>query len=234
MKGALKKLTLRGFKNDAFTEPTGEVYTAVLNPETYTLNYEIQSNHEQAPGTSANQPNFTRIAPRKLEFEFLFDSTGALNQGGLATPFNIGPNQGVWDQVEQFKKTVFYYVGDTHQPPYIKLEWGKLIFKCKLEKLSITFKLFKPDGTPIRAVAKASFIESTSDDLRVAQENASSSDLTHIRTVLEGDNLPLMCFRIYGDAALYQEVARVNNLINLRTLKVGQKLFFPPIREKVA
>jgi hypothetical protein len=233
MLGELKKMTLTGYQNDRFDQPTGDVYTAVVNPETYTLNYEIQSNQEQASGTSANQPVFNRIAPRKLEFEFLFDSTGALQQTGLALPLSVGTNQGVWDQVEQFKKTVFYYNGSTHQPPFVILEWGKLRFKCKLEKVSVTYKLFKPDGTPIRAVAKASFVETTNDDLRVAQENARSPDLTHVRTVQAGDNLPLLCHRIYGDATLYGEVARVNHLINFRTLTVGQQLFFPPI-EKTA
>jgi hypothetical protein len=229
--GELKKMTLTGYLDSGFSEASGQVYVAVINPETYTLNYEIQQNQEQAAGTSGNQSTLSRMLPRKLAFEFLFDSTGALNVGGLALPLSASTNEGVWEQVEQFKKTVFYYLGDTHQPPFVKLEWGKLLFKCKLDKLGITYKLFKPDGSPVRAIAKASFTETIADDLRVAQENANSPDLTHLRTVAEGDNLPLMCFRIYGDATLYREIAKVNNLINFRQLTVGQQLFFPPIRK---
>jgi nucleoid-associated protein YgaU len=93
--------------------------------------------------------------------------------------------------------------------------------------------LFKPDGTPLRATARAKFKGFVEDDLRVAKENNSSSDLTHIREVKEGDTLPLMTFRIYGDSKYYLEVAKVNRITNFRKLTVGQKIFFPPI-EKVS
>ncbi|QDK82118.1 LysM peptidoglycan-binding domain-containing protein [Spirosoma sp. KCTC 42546] len=229
MLGELAKMKLTGYQDVGFTKRTGDEYTALVNPETYTLNYEIQSNQEQASGTSANQPTFNRISPRKLDFEFLFDSTGALTQDVIVNPFAAAANQGVWEQVEQLKKTVFNFIGQTHQPPYVELAWGKLIFKCKAEKVSITYKLFKPDGTPIRAVAKVSFIEVIPDDTRVRKEKTESPDLTHVRTVQEGDTLPMMCYRIYGDSALYWEVAHVNKLLNFRKLTTGQRLFFPPI-----
>lgn len=222
-------MKLTGYYDATFRERTGDEYTALVNPETYTLNYEIQSNQEQASGTSANQPTFNRISPRKLEFEFLFDSTGVLTQGAVVNPSAAAANQGVWEQVEQLKKTVFTFIGKTHQPPYVELAWGKLIFKCKTEKISITYKLFKPDGTPIRAVAKVSFIEVVEDELRTNKEKAESPDLTHLRTVQEGDTLPLMCHLIYGDSTLYREVARVNKLLNFRKLTAGQRLLFPPI-----
>ena len=95
--------------------------------------------------------------------------------------------------------------------------------------MNVEFKLFNPDGTPIRAVAKAKFQEFVEDDLRVAKENNQSPDLTHLRTVKAGDTLPLMSFRIYGDSKYYLEVAKANNIHNFRSLITGQQLFFPPI-----
>ncbi|RCR69475.1 CIS tube protein [Larkinella punicea] len=229
MLGELVKMKLTGYHDVGFKERTGEEYTAVVNPETYTLNYEIQANQESAGGTSANQSTFNKIAPRKLEFEFLFDSTGALTPTGAAPPRSVGTSEGVWEQVEQLKKTSFDFIGETHQPPYVELAWGKLIFKCKTEKINITYKLFKPDGTPVRAIARVSFVEVINDELRSKKEKTASPDLTHLRTVQEGDTLPLMCHRIYGDSTLYREVARVNKLVNFRKLVAGQRLFFPPI-----
>jgi nucleoid-associated protein YgaU len=96
--------------------------------------------------------------------------------------------------------------------------------------MNITFKLFKPDGTPLRAVAKAKFKGFVEDNLRIAKENNNSPDLTHVRIVKEGDTLPLMTFRIYGDSEYYLEIAKVNKLPNFRKLKAGQKIIFPPIR----
>ncbi|NOR75025.1 MAG: LysM peptidoglycan-binding domain-containing protein, partial [Draconibacterium sp.] len=69
------------------------------------------------------------------------------------------------------------------------------------------------------------------DNLRVAMENNSSPDLTHVIIVKEGDTLPLMAFSIYGDPKYYLEVAKANSITNFRKLKVGQQIFFPPINK---
>jgi len=47
--------------------------------------------------------------------------------------------------------------------------------------------------------------------------------------VKEGDNLPLMTYRIYGDPKYYLEVAKANGIANFRKLKAGQMIVFPPI-----
>jgi len=97
--------------------------------------------------------------------------------------------------------------------------------------MDLTYKLFKPDGTPIRATARARFKGFIEDNLRVARENNNSPDLTHIRMVNEGDSLSLMTFRIYGDSKYYLEVAKANKLVNFRKLTPGQEIFFPPIEK---
>jgi phage tail protein X len=62
-----------------------------------------------------------------------------------------------------------------------------------------------------------------------ALENKQSPDLTHIRTVIEGDTLPLLCYREYGDSKYYYQVAQVNGLTDFKKLPAGMKLAFPPI-----
>ncbi len=95
--------------------------------------------------------------------------------------------------------------------------------------MNIDYKLFNPNGSPIRAVVKVKFISATDAELTAAKENKKSPDLTHVRMVKEGDTLPLMTFRIYGDSKYYLEVAKANKIQNFRKLKVGQEIFFPPI-----
>ena len=48
----------------------------------------------------------------------------------------------------------------------------------------------------------------------------------------EGDSLPLMCHRIYGDARYYLEVARTNALVDFRSLRPGTELLFPPLEKE--
>jgi nucleoid-associated protein YgaU len=103
-----------------------------------------------------------------------------------------------------------------------------LLFKGRCTGLNIAYKLFNPDGAPIRAICKVTFKEFKEENLRVAEENNQSPDLTHYRVVKKGDTLPLLCFLIYGDSRHYLEVARANKLVNFRNLTVGEELSFPP------
>jgi hypothetical protein len=223
MEGQLQKLKIIAYSDPEFNDKVDDgEFNTLINPESYAFNYKIETEDEQAPGTSAAAVKFSKVLPEEMEFDFIFDSTGAI-------PGTSNTDNGVIDDVELLKKVVLQYDGDTHKPNYLKISWGTLLFKGCLTEMNITFKLFKPDGTPIRATAKSKFKGFVEDNLRVAKENAQSPDLTHIRTAKEGDNLPLMCHRIYGDSKYYMEVARVNNLVNFRSLSAGQKLIFPPI-----
>lgn len=238
MSGELIKLRIKAYKDEQFTEEVGDgEFKTLLNPEQYKFNYKIDQNEDQASGTSAASPRFNKALPEDLELEFVFDRTGVLVDYGKSgsADDNTFRNEGngIIDDIEQFKKVIFDYNGDEHKPNYLIISWGTLLFKGTLSEMGITYKLFKPDGTPLRATARAKFKGFVEDNLRVAKENNSSPDLTHIREVKEGDTLPLMTFRIYGDSKYYLEVAKVNRITNFRKLTVGQKIFFPPI-EKVS
>ncbi|MFW5756465.1 MAG: CIS tube protein [Tangfeifania sp.] len=234
MSGELIKLRIKAYSDEQFSEEVADgEFQTLLNPESYKFNYRIEQNDEQAPGTSATAPRFNRSLPEDLKLEFVFDRTGAVvdySQSGGGSNFSDVGN-GIIDDIDHFKNVVFDYNGDEHHPNYLMIAWGALLFKGTLSEMDITFKLFKPDGTPLRAVANATFKGFVEDNLRVAMENNSSPDLTHVRVVKEGDTLPLMAHRIYGHSKYYLEVAKANNITNFRKLKVGQKIFFPPLQK---
>ncbi|CAM1368122.1 conserved hypothetical protein [Tenacibaculum sediminilitoris] len=223
--GELKKLLIKAYKDIAFSEPVGDgEFTTLVNPEKYMIAYKPEYEEEQGQGTSATQPSFTRIAPQELDLDLLFDSSGVIDG-------NPDLKDGIIDKIEAFKKIVFDYSGEEHKPYYLMIKWGALLFKGSLVDLSIEYRLFAPDGTPLRANAKLKIKGTVDDDLRVARENNQSPDLTHYRKVKSGDTLPLMCHRIYGDSKYYLEVARVNKIIQFRKLQPGQEIFFPPLQK---
>ncbi|MCT8339867.1 LysM peptidoglycan-binding domain-containing protein [Flavobacteriaceae bacterium TK19130] len=224
--GQLKKLRVIGYKDDAFTEKIADgEFSTLLNPETYSLNYSVEYTEAQGQGTSGSQGKYLRTPPENLAVEFLFDRTGAIRGSQ-----NL-KGDGIIDDIEKFKRIVFDYDGDQHKPNYVMIGWGTLLFKGVLQQMDIEFKLFSPDGTPLRAVAKTQFKGSIEDDLRVAKENNQSPDVTHIRMVKEGDTLPLMTHRIYGNSKYYLQVAAANGLTNFRNLTPGQEIMFPPIEK---
>ena len=93
--------------------------------------------------------------------------------------------------------------------------------------------MFRPDGSPLRAIINATFTEVLSQPAAQGEDKKSSPDLTHIRVVKEGDTLPSMANDIYGDFSYYLEVAKANNLQDFRNLMPGQKLYFPPFDKNV-
>lgn len=237
--GELTKLKIKAYSDPKFTDEVanGE-FTTLVNPEKFTFNYKIEQNEDQASGTSDSAPKFNKKPPEDLELEFLFDRTGVIVHYGGDPNGNADDTvfkdegEGIIDDIEKFKKVILEYNGDKHKPNYVMIYWGALLFKGMLTEMSMEFKLFKSDGTPIRAVVKAKFKGFVEEDLRVAKENNKSPDLTHLRMVKEGDTLPLMSHRVYGDSKYYLEVARVNGLTSFRKLAVGKEIFFPPIEKK--
>lgn len=223
--GKLEKLKVVAYSDPQFSDKVGDgEFSTLLNPEKYAYSYKIEQNDQQAAGTSAASPRFNKKLPEELQLDFVFDRTGVV-------PDRPRTADGIIDDLEHFKKVVLDYNGDQHKPNYVMISWGSLLFKGSLTEMNVEFKLFRPDGTPLRAVAKAKFKGFVEDDLRVAKENNSSPDLTHYRVVRAGETLPLMAYRIYGDSKYYLEVAKANQLVDFRNLQPGQEIYFPPIKK---
>jgi hypothetical protein len=224
--GQLEKMKIYAYNNPELSNQhqVGEPFTAMMNPETYTIDTKMEFNLQQGHGTSGAQPRFELKLPEEMSFEFLFDNTGIIDGKS---------SENLTQKIQDFALFLMGYDGSTHEPKFFKLVWGTLLFKGRCTGLNIAYKLFNPDGAPIRAICKVTFKEFKEENLRVAEENNQSPDLTHYRVVKKGDTLPLMCFLIYGDSRHYLEVARANKLVNFRRLPVGEVLSFPPF-EKAA
>lgn len=195
-----------------------------LNPENFSRSYQVEFAKKQSPGSSSNQLKFSKIKPQKLELELMFDETGAVDG-------KTGSDLGVDKKINDLKKLALGYNGDAHRTNYLKIRWGNLLFKGALEALDVSYKVFNADGTPLRATAKATFVEFEPNDLMVKKQNDQSPDITHVRQVKEGDTLPLLSYEIYGDSKYYLEVARVNEIYDFRTLEAGTTIYFPPIEK---
>ncbi|MCH8987729.1 MAG: peptidoglycan-binding protein [Chloroflexi bacterium] len=200
-------------------------FEVMINPSNYSHGFTVDNNKKQAPGQASAETKFNMIKPEKVGFDIVLDGTGVVNP----TDSNSG-SPDVKTQVEQLKKIVYTYVGAEHSPNYVRLLWGSFIFFGTLESMSMEYTLFKPSGLPLRAKVKLAFIGFQSKEEGALKANRSSPDLDHVVEVKAGDTLPLLCYRIYKDPAYYTAIARVNNLVNFRSLVPGTRLHFPPLR----
>lgn len=218
----LEKMKILAFTDSAYTRPaTIPVFPVLVNPESYGMEYAVEYNTETATGSTGSEASFVRKNPEVFSCELHFDNTGILD--GI-------PRPDVHVELEAFKSFLLDVESETHEPRHFMVIWGKMIFKGRVTALNIKYKLFKPDGTPIRATAEISFKGSFSDLLRLAIDNLLSPDLTHLRTVKAGDTLPNLCQEIYGTTEQVMAVARANNLAGFRQLEIGSQLSFPPLQ----
>ncbi|WP_262248799.1 CIS tube protein [Parapedobacter soli] len=230
-----EKLYIEPYLDAAFARKApGEKFSALINPATYTCKYEFEYDDTQAGGKSSVKMKFNKIKPQKFTFDFLFDSTGVVKNASVLNVSVTNPfaePASVAEQIEDFKKKIIEFKGDTHRPYYLKIHWGTLLFKGVLTQIDIEYKVFTPDGTPIRAVAKCSFTESIEDSLREAKENRQSADITHERVFTGTERLDRLSTEIYGRDEYYIAIAAFNKLDGFRKIRPGTTLLFPPLEK---
>ena len=237
--GEKQKLTITrcDVTSDGQTRPSSssaDIFEALLNPESYAHQLSIAYSSEsdsnakgsrQMPqGQTAVESRFASINAEKVSFELVLDGTGVVRKDGSSVP-------NVKADVEKLKDIVYRYVGEKHEPSVVKLAWGELnAFYGRMESMSVDYTLFKPSGLPLRARVKLSFVSFMTQVESALRANRSSPDLSHMVEVRDGDNLPLLCQRVYNDCSRYPDVARENKLANFRDLRPGMWLRFPPLR----
>ncbi len=223
-KGKLEKLQIWAFEDPECKKEKKDLeITVMVNPESFTLSHGVEYIEETTPGEKPTTSTYYRHKPQSFDIELVFDRTGVI-------PGALPKDKGITADLDKLKK-LLEYDGGTHQPVYLKLSWGTFPLACRLSDLQITYKLFKPDGTPLRATARCSFTEFADVKLKESIKNKKSPDVTHVRTVPEDEHLPFLTSKIYGDSKYYLAVAKANGLVNFRRLETGSSLQYPPLEK---
>jgi len=243
--GKLEKMTLRVIEYADGSRPEvseDKAYTVQVNPASYSLGKRINYQNTRPPGSQESTATFNNSGPSTLQFEIVFDGTGVIDTaslldeiplaGAIASAFAEDEEFHVDEQILKFEEIVYKLDGEIHQPNKVQIFWGKLQFEGALSSINYSYTLFQPDGSPLRAKANCTFQGTKTGEQIALEENLSSSDLTHLHEVKEGDNLPLLAQKVYGNSELYLEIARVNKLINFRRLQAGTRVSLPPIEKK--
>lgn len=225
----LEKMTIIAYENNKFQGNGSDEIEVLINPEKYAHGYKICYSRLQAMGSAGASMKFNRVPASKVSFELVFDGTGIA--GGKLPSLISGLVNTVTDQLDAFRKIVVDFNSDLHSPNFVQLSWGTLVFNCRLTSLDISYTLFSPDGDPLRAKADVTFEGYESPETLARLAKKKSPDLTRILRVREGDTLPLLCFKVYGDPGMYIRVAEQNKLADFRRLVPDTDLLFPPIEK---
>lgn len=219
MSGKLVKMVIEAYEKPDFTTKAGE-FTFQINPENYSRVFKpASSGSGQVLTNGETVPKNFSIDLEDLKLTFFLDSTGV-----------VEGCDDVQESVENLKDLCLDVNGNIHRANYLKVRWSSsFVFPCVMKSLTVDYQLFKPDGAPVRAKLTANFQEFIDAETKAKEDNTSSPDLTHVHTVLAGDNLPLLCYRIYGESKYYIQVAEFNQIPSLSNLNPGQKIIFPPL-----
>ena len=249
--GIIDKMRIEVYPNQGFkdNEAIKTIFVQV-NPNSYSINKDIEFCEGQAMGSSSQNLRFNKIGSEEVSFDFVFDSSGVIPPAKIkdgkveklpladslvdvlkpviANPFEEAAT--VETELDEFKELLSGYNGDQHEPRFLRLLWGSYKLECRLTNINITYKVFRRDGRPIRANAVCKFKETQSYEVMAAEQNNQSPDITHEKIVEQQDKFALLAEQTYAHKGYYIDAAKANRLLGFRKLKTGQRLFFPPLK----
>lgn len=200
----------------------------LYNPEKFTV--DKTANWLQKPEKTAKQgakAEFTGGTGRSMSVDIFLDA-GDENKYNLAKDIELlfkccGPTD---KSIQQ----------NAPSPPFVTLGWGKnkeFRFDAVVESVSVEYKMFTPEGLPLRAVAKLKLKEIPKEQ---AGQNPTSGALAAFRThtVIDGDSLASIAYNEYGDPSLWRAVAETNDVDDPLRLRAGTTLLLPDVEEASA
>jgi hypothetical protein len=184
------------------------------------VEYKNTYNNTSVMGSIGNDQKFNKTEPATILFKILLDGTGA-----------VGTEQiDVNEKVLEIKDICYNYQGDKHEPNKVIIIWGVIQFKGCLDRLTVEYKHFSPDGNLLRAELEFGFTEYKDKNEEARIKNQQSPDITHVLQFKAGDRLPSLCKNIYKNSKMFLEIAKINKITDFRNIKPGTNIYFPPLK----
>lgn len=199
--------------------------TCSFRPKELTFSKQNTWSPGKAKGKNLGKLEFGGGGNAKLQVELLFDTSKDGSDVRSKT-------KTLWQMMLIDKQNSKTYNASTRKgrPPRVQFQWGALqSFEGVIESINQKFVLFKPNGTPVRAILTVS-LQQFGDDEYVPQNPTSGGGGGHkMRVVHEGETLDLIAFEEYGDPAQWRLLADANALDDPLRLRPGQALAVPAL-----
>lgn len=189
---------------------TRERFKVMYNPEEYSLEEGNTFSEVPIPGLHTPPIQYVRGNLRSLKMELFFDT---------------------FEKKEDVRKYVGKIVSllksmpDTHAPPILLFMMGTFSFRCVLEEAGQSYKMFLPDGTPVRATVSVHFREYESIEIEVERGLFVGPPTVH--NVVEGQTASDLAAQFLGDPRKWREIAKENDIDDPFRLPVGKFVKIP-------
>jgi nucleoid-associated protein YgaU len=201
-----------------------------FNPEQLTVSKSVKWSEPEKGSPNKNAPdlNFGGGQPATFSLDLTFDTSQGHDEKDVRQY-----TQELLKLVMLGKEVSGYGQTGTYRlrPPRVQFQWGKLVlFLAVVTDVNITYTLFLPDGTPVRAKSKVTFKQlDETDDSSEIQNPTTRTVARKTRIVRAGDRLDLISYEEYGHPSHWRYLAEVNDLLDPRALQPGQILSVPPL-----
>jgi hypothetical protein len=207
---------------------SGETIEALFNPTELSITKGNDWKFEPIKGTSFPKGKFGGGKPREISVNLLLDRSL--------------PGQGM--SVMEITDKLFKMMdvptggaagGPKSVPPLVTFQWGEMMpFKAACTSLAVTYQLFQPNGTPIRAEVKLSLTQAEAATSASSNSPATKTNPTTrsegglgVHVVRDGDTLQSIAHHTYEDPARWRTIAEANGVDNPLHLRRGMSLNLP-------
>jgi phage tail protein X len=220
----------QGFEKAALEIDGGDRIEVYFNPTEYSISKSNQWKYDTVTGSSLPPAQFGGGNPREMTLSLLLDVSLL---GGEASV------RGVTDKLFKMMEVPGGEGAGSASavPPFVTFHWGSVIpFKAVCTQLTVAFKMFHPNGEPIRADVKLSLKQAeTASTASSNGANAPGNPTTRanaghgVHTVKDGDTLPSIAYEAYGNATVWRSIADANGIENPLHLRRGVALSLPKL-----
>jgi Contractile injection system tube protein/LysM domain len=218
----------QGFKKAELAIDGGETIPVLFNPTEYSITKTNSWTFKEVQGQSLPPPEFGGGAPRSITLSLLLDNS------------LLEDSQTVKDITDKLFKMMEVDDGQPAggtraSPPKLTFRWGAVdTFLAVCTSLTVTYQLFEPNGMPIRADVKLDLKQA--DQASTASSGSAQKGTNPttrameghgVHTVQDGDSLPSIAYRAYGDATRWRAIAEANGIDNPLHVRRGTPLVVP-------
>lgn len=216
-------MSITSYTDENFSSESHPTLALPVNPAKVKLTKGIRYAEDKQLGSLNGSNAYVRYRPETFYFECLFDMTNTMEDNDEKLP--------VHDMVSALEQRLYDYNTEAHRPSFIKVEYGEITFFGQLKTLETEYTLFAPNGIPLRAELKVTLTGYCSQQEEKSRFSKRSPDVSRLITLKEGQTLAALCYEIYGNALLVEQVARFNNLNGYRKIPAGTEILFPMLKK---
>lgn len=193
----------------------------LFNPTEFSISKSNDWKYDKVQGNALPKAQYGGGNPRELTLNLLLDKS------------LLSKTDHIRDITNQLFKMMEVKEGQTAGstgavPPFVTFKWGQeTTFKSVCTQLTVAYKLFRPNGDPIRADVKMTLTQAEVKKKGQNPTTRTSHPGMGVHTVKDGDSLQSIAYKAYGDATRWRSVAEANGIDNPFRLQRGTSLTLP-------